>query len=321
MGFPAEATVTDEPSSYVRGASIQRREKIPAQEFRDHHATGTYCPLIVTDAMTGWQAREKWTFDFFRERYGNEQVIVSDQLLRPDVVRKVNFGEYLKYCTNPEASALSAITGGRPLYLTHFSPFSRHPELLADFSEPYFIENGYAGLTGPLRGWYFDNFSWVFVGPRGTISPLHIDLFGTHAWLAQIAGRKRVTLFSPEDAPFLYDGQFDPLNYDPERFPLLEKTKPMVTVLEPGEVIFIPAGWVHHVVSLEPSISLTFNFANTSNLALHMLSIARDLPGWVKKLQSPAGREAFRLNWTSNGFEYPAPSRENPSQTSPAQTA
>jgi hypothetical protein len=302
-----DSAVAQETGREIVGAAIERREKLSTADFAERYSSGVYRPVIVTDAMSGWRARTEWSFDFFRRRYGSEQVIVTDRLLRPDVAKKVNFGDYLEYSENPQGSALSRIATGRPLYLTHFSPFAGHPELLADFTQPYFIQNAYAELTGRLRDWYFDNFSWVFIGPKGTISPLHADLFGTHAWLAQITGRKRVTLFSPSDAPFLYDGQFDPLNYDPAQFPLLEKTKPIVTILEPGEVIFIPAGWVHHVISLDPSISLTFNFANTSNLALHVLSISRDLPSWVKKMESAVGRDAFRFNWVSKGFEFPAP--------------
>jgi histone arginine demethylase JMJD6 len=293
------------PNCILPQAQIERVRQISAEAFQKSCLTGTYQPIVVTDATTNWPAREKWTFDFFRALCGSQPVIVTERLLNPSVVKKVRLDDFLNFVEFPPSSSLSKIATDTPLYLTHFSPFSRFPKLLEDFSQPYFIENCYAGLTGQMRDWYFDNFSWVFIGPAGTLSPLHVDLFGTHAWLAQIAGRKQFTLFPPQDGPYLYDGKVDPLNPDFERYPLFAQAKAHVTILEPGEVIFIPAGWVHHVVSLDTSISVTFNYANASNLALHVSSICRDLPAWTKKLDAPAARLGLGLKWVSKGFDFP----------------
>ena len=278
---------------------IERRAAVERAEFEREHMAGLGRPVIVTDATDGWAARTKWTFEFFRKEYGSETVLVTDRLGRAQVGRSVRLDEYLLYVEYPFLSPLSKVASPRPLYLTSFSPFARHPELLEDFGEPYFVDNAYRELQGALRDWYFDQFTWVFMGPAGTLSPLHVDLFATHAWLAQISGRKHFLLFSPADADCLYDGAVDLDHPDLERHPLLARARPIEAVLGPGEVIFIPRGWAHRVVSLDPSVSVTFNFVDRSNCMAHVLAICRELPLWVRKIDKPAFREANRMTWSA----------------------
>jgi len=280
---------------------VPRIEHTNRQSFAETYMRGLGMPVIVTDATRDWAARTKWNFDFFREQYGPEQVVVTDRLFHPKVVRRVAFGEFLTYCQFPFATKLAGISE-HSMYLTGYSPFSKHPELLKDFADPYFVENSYRTLEGALADWYNDNFSWIFIGPRGTWSPLHIDLYATHAWLAQITGRKRILLFCPTDNSRLYNGEVDLLSPDLNKHPLLAEAKPYEAILEPGDVIFIPAGWPHDVVSLDASISVTANFAGPSNFIPHLMAICRDLPGWVKKIDTPGFREANRVRWSSNGF-------------------
>lgn len=284
------------PSTPIPRIATTRRE-----EFAATYMSGLGMPVIVSDGMRGWAAKGKWTFDFFRERYGAEQVVVSDRLFHAQVVRRIALADFLTYSQFPFATKLAGISE-HSMYLTGYSPFTKHPELMEDFSDPYFVENSYRTLEGPLANWYNDGFSWVFIGPRGTWSPLHIDLFGTHAWLAQITGRKRILLFSPSDNSRLYNGEVNLIAPDLEKHPKLAEARPYEGILEPGDVIFIPGGWPHDVVSLEASISLTANFVGPSNFISHLMAICRDLPGWVNKIDTPDFREMNRIRWRSNGF-------------------
>lgn len=54
-----------------------------------------------------------------------------------------------------------------------------------------------------------EDFHWLFIGAAGAITPLHIDPSLTHAWLTQISGRKRFTLFAPWDIPELLSNETD----------------------------------------------------------------------------------------------------------------
>ena len=100
----------------------------------------------------------------------------------------------------------------------------------------------------------------IFIGPRGAITPLHMDIWETHAWLAQLVGRKRWLLFPPDQRPLLYDYQVQPCQADLEKFPLFRKASPLECTIGPGDVIFVPSGWAHEVISLDATISITHNY-------------------------------------------------------------
>ncbi len=285
---------------------VERISAVDQRAFAETYQTGDRKPVIVTDAMRSWPAWGKWSFDFFAKGFGEEKVIVTNRLSGATEARKIKMANYLAYCQFPGASSLARIDTETPFYLTSFSPFVSHPELLEDFTDPYFIRNAYRRLEGANADWYNSGFGWIFIGPTGTLSPLHLDLFGTHAWLAQFSGRKRFLLFPRNDFPHVYDGAPDFINPDLEQYPRLAETCPVLAELQPGEVIFIPEGWAHHVVSLSPSISLTFNFVDESNMVDHVLAITRDLPNWVNKTDQEAFRAQNRVYWTDASFTTPS---------------
>jgi hypothetical protein len=95
------------------------------------------------------------------------------------------------------------------------------------------------------------------------ITPAHFDEMNNIACV--VGGRRRFTLFPPEQVSNLYVG---PLEYTPagapvsmvslespdfQRFPRFREAlaAAQVAELEPGDAIFIPAVWWHHVVSLD----------------------------------------------------------------------
>lgn len=79
--------------------------------------------------------------------------------------------------------------------------------------------------------------------------------------LMQIHGRKRVVLFNPQDAHYLYlkgdkSSVLDIDNVDIEKFPLFVKATRYECYLEPGDIIFIPALWFHNVISEEFGVAV-----------------------------------------------------------------
>ncbi|MEO0645066.1 MAG: cupin-like domain-containing protein [Cyanobacteria bacterium J06650_10] len=94
-----------------------------------------------------------------------------------------------------------------------------------------------------------------------TKSGLHFDnadnLFG------QIYGRKRVSLVAPQFSRYLYPFADNPsksaVNPDAPDFdahPLFTHCEVWSTLLDPGDGLFIPCGWWHHIVAENVSISL-----------------------------------------------------------------
>lgn len=115
-----------------------------------------------------------------------------------------------------------------------------------------------------------DALAHLWIGNRVTVSP-HFDAADNLA--VCVAGRRRFTLFPPEQVGNLYVGPFDltpagvpigtvPLDApDLERFPKYRKAlaTAQVAELEPGDAIYIPYLWWHGVQSLE-SFNMLANF-------------------------------------------------------------
>lgn len=105
----------------------------------------------------------------------------------------------------------------------------------------------------------------AWLGPVGTISPLHFD--PKHNLLAQAVGDKRVLLYPPECSEHLYPqtgtmlcntAQVDPEIPDYMAHPRFRQAQALETVLAKGEMLYIPPRWWHHVRSLSVSFSVSF---------------------------------------------------------------
>jgi hypothetical protein len=130
--------------------------------------------------------------------------------------------------------------------------------------------------------------SKIFAGPAGTVTRLHQDAGEAHAWLGQATGRKLFVCYPPDDAPSLYliEGEtetvqsaIDPLSSSSEDFfPLYwASARPVVFVLEPGEVVLVPRSWWHYAAALDSSVTVMRNFyhAGTNHEALVKTIIAK----------------------------------------------
>jgi hypothetical protein len=112
---------------------------------------------------------------------------------------------------------------------------------------------GYLEKMGPPRFW---------IGPAGTVTPLHCDYDDNI--FAQIWGTKRIFLSPPHHDEFLYPSEanailfgspFDPEAPDFERFPLARQATMIEVIVNPGDMLYVPAGWYHQVRALTFSLS------------------------------------------------------------------
>jgi hypothetical protein len=109
-----------------------------------------------------------------------------------------------------------------------------------------------------------------WLSPCGTLTPLHRDV--AENIFLQIAGRKRFLLYPPAASGWLYSNPFrsalpnfsqvDAENPDYDRFPLCRDVAPVEVLLGPGDALYLPSRWWHHVRSLEVSTSFNFWFAD-----------------------------------------------------------
>lgn len=145
----------------------------------------------------------------------------------------------------------------------------------------------------------------LWLGNRATVAP-HYDVHDNIACV--VSGRRRFTLFPPEQVANLYVGPtlnapggvpislVDLNNPDFETFPKFEHAlqSASTATLEPGDAIYIPTPWWHAVESLE-NINLLINYW-WGNLPKHAPSPNHSLMHSMLSIAklNPAQRESWK---------------------------
>jgi hypothetical protein len=221
--------------------------------FRAQAARGI--PFMITGLVGRWPLCAI-TPQILRERYGNVPV-------------RARVGDYINTAFAPDRAM-------RDMAMRDYL------DLVAagDHSLPPYVGNleiselngmchwpGYFEKMGPPRFW---------LGPAGTVTPLHCDYDDNI--FAQVLGTKRIFLAPPHHDAFLYTRQanpvlygaaFDPEHPDFERFPLARQAVLVECIVQPGEMLYVPAGWYHQVRALTFSLSVN-RWARAMPLALNV---------------------------------------------------
>ncbi|MGB3534886.1 MAG: cupin-like domain-containing protein [Microcoleaceae cyanobacterium] len=232
---------------------IPRIHSLSRQEFLEYYyAKNT--PVILTGAMQKWAALHLWNPDYLQQHYGNAPVEIQAER-NQDPEYEINLEKHRKTVLLKEYIDWIKQAGSSNDYYMVANNGNLDREEMKGLLNDIDIFPDYLNpdeKKGRIFFWF---------GPEGTITPLHHD--PVNLMLAQVMGRKKIKLFPPQQTPFLYNqvgvfSKVDPENSDPVKYPLFKQAKPIEVILEPGEVIFIPVGWWHHVRSLDLSISISF---------------------------------------------------------------
>lgn len=242
---------TELERSATRPDVVTRIPTPAPEEFIDRYfATGT--PVVLTDFMSDWRVLGRWTPESLRDRFGDAEVeIVDGRDADPRCDenhaahrRKTRLGSYVdRVLAAPETNDFYMIAQNRNL--------QREPlvALFEDVVFPKYLDGDRAPYGSAL---------WL--GPAGTVTPLHHDT--SSILFCQIHGRKRITLVSPFETALLDAPRGVYSNFDceaQELAPELAHANRKVVELAPGDTLFIPVGWWHHVRALDVSISLALN--------------------------------------------------------------
>lgn len=232
--------------------SIDRRSGLTRATFKAEYLDPRK-PVILTDLMKDWPAREKWSIQYLKQHYGAIKVPVYSEnyskpgagYMTPD--KEIPFREYLEMLES----------GPCKYRLFLFNIFKHAPAMCEDYTLPDIMDG------------FFKEYPFMFFGGEGTHVALHYDIDLSHVFLNQFHGRKRVVLFPPEASRYLYHHPFTVASYidvnhpDYDRYPALKKVNGFEGVLQPGETIFMPSGYWHYIEYTDGGYSMALR-ANES---------------------------------------------------------
>lgn len=289
---------------------VQRVRDIDVRTFCSRYLE-TATPIIVADGCRDWRAMDAWTFDYFSAEFGDMQVrlqgqgfeardrvVLSSYLSSIAHVPPIQLGEpgppvdYLRYTYGPRFEHLLFTWGfGNRVKTEHFT-CAAYQRIVDDWALPYFLpESDYrvpwvqAGTLQPNKRMCQD---WgLYFSAPGARTRLHVDGTRTNAVICQIRGRKSGWLFSPDleyAARQLAESGGVAAAAAADAAP---SANPAGTIwrfdLEPGEIMLIPKGLAHEVITLEPSISMIYNFVTSAEYPAYYRQMRERGPGWVAR--------------------------------------
>ena len=282
--------------------AIAKCVKLSEQVFLSSYLAANQ-PVIIVGEMETWGIYQKPALQYFATACGAEQVQVYDSLF--GLIDVCSLRAYM--LANKDSRAGGSIPG----YVRWYAKFRDVDFVWSDavfrmierkWEHPSFLPKSSYCLPPSRNGQVVDvtrdsfPYKGIFISAPGCRTRLHRDPIGTQAIICQLQGTKRVTLYSPDEASKLEcDGAFfDPMNPEKQMFPMGEQAQPECEIeLQPGEILFIPDGWYHDVLTLTASVSITLNFVHS----------ARD-EGFINGLQGRlTAHEASMLRYFFEGVD------------------
>ncbi|VDM36871.1 unnamed protein product [Toxocara canis] len=287
QSLSAFATSSDEPKPLSNSCWIRRIEHPSMDEFCGFIRRGE--PVIITGVVSQWPALSKWRLasysllDFFHSQV-DKRVVAANILISLAYFNSVMGHRTVpvevgsSYASDGWSQSLMTVTefmqqfieneSERGVgYLAQHRLFDQVPELLDDIIVPDYCAFGEESLDQVDLN--------IWVGPAGTVSPLHTDPKSNI--FCQVYGRKFLRLVPNSDTAVVYPNdegfltntsQVDAEQPDLSRYPLFKSAHVLDCVLLAGECLFIPTAFWHYVKALQPSISVScwFHTQNASSL-------------------------------------------------------
>lgn len=213
-----------------------------------------YFPVVYRGIANNWPCAKKWSFEYFSEKYGNQDVtlinnagLVKDSPQAYDVIK---FSEYIR-----------RLKSGSKEYLKFSRIVDEQSSLRDDFD--------YSWLRKFRPGFAQNDLFYFFMGGKNTITPIH-DGFAITVFV-QVVGTKRWLFYPCNQRLFLgvrsrrynyFYSEADPRIHDDPHFPLIKHTKPLEVLVHAGDVLYFPSLVWHQVENVTDSIGVAYKFAN-----------------------------------------------------------
>ncbi|PNJ73741.1 tRNA wybutosine-synthesizing protein 5 [Pongo pygmaeus] len=234
---------------------VPRLEGVSREQFMQHLYPQRK-PLVLEGVDLG-PCTSKWTVDYLSQVGGKKEVKIHvaavaqmDFISKNFVYRTLPFDQLVQRAAEEKHKEFF-VSEDEKYYLRSLGEDPRKD--VADIRKQFPLLKGDIKFPEFFKEEQF--FSSVFrISSPGLQLWTHYDVMDN--LLIQVTGKKRVVLFSPRDAQYLYlkGTKSEVLNIDnPDlaKYPLFSKARRYECSLEAGDVLFIPALWFHNVISEE----------------------------------------------------------------------
>lgn len=244
-----------------RQVKVPRVKRLSRANFlTEHYARNR--PVVITSMMKDWKAVGRWTLPFLKKHFADVELTVAHQrtatafydLNVHSISQPIRLGDFVDWVAKVKVS--------NERYLVANNDGLSTPALAPLLRDIGFFEGLLDRTEIPGR-------VYLWFGPGGTVTPLHHDT--ANILFCQVKGRKRFKLISPLYPELLHDvvSYYSPIDLErPQlgRFPFMREVEVIEAELGPGEALFIPSGWWHHVRSRSISLSVSMtNFVFPNN--------------------------------------------------------
>ncbi|MFN6530672.1 cupin-like domain-containing protein [Nostoc sp. ChiSLP03a] len=218
-------------------------------------------PFIIEDVAQHWGACQNWSNDYLIKHCGDNMVPV--RFYQKDFwYDHKNFANEDGYEPQKEIKLKDYINNhledrNLECYLSEAYFEERFPEIVGDVTYPEYLNRKAFVIL-----WY--GFSST---KFSSTTNLHFDPL--HNIFAQIRGRKRILLYPPSNYLSFYppldspsgvgfNSKVNPDLLNLELFPKFPWQEKIEVILKPGEILYIPPFWWHHITAVDKNISLSF---------------------------------------------------------------
>ncbi|XP_075779078.1 2-oxoglutarate and iron-dependent oxygenase JMJD4 [Pelodiscus sinensis] len=267
--------------------------------FRDYLIPNHPC-VFSAKFTEGWGSRRNWVtqdgkpnFDYLLQHFGKAVVPVANcdvKEYNSNPKEQIPLKEYISYWKEYIKKNYQSPRGC--LYLKDWHLCRAFPAEDV-YTTPIYFTSDWLNEYWDARG--VDDYRFVYMGPKGSWTPFHADVFRSYSWSANICGKKKWLLFPPRQEENLRDRHghlpFDittPALQDSRVYPRYAQSCPPIEIIqEAGEIVFIPSGWHHQVYNLEDTISINHNWVNGCNVAImwsflqdELAAVQREISEW-----------------------------------------
>lgn len=273
------------PPEALRSEHRVPTSRRPSLETFQIHLDKHTTPLLLTGIIDDWPARQTWQepAHLLRATLGGRRCVpieIGETYTHADWRQEIMpFQHFMQNYLLPDKPAEIG-------YLGQHNLFHQIPSLLREIRTPDYCFSAppevipASRLDLPSVPPVDEPQKNVWLGPKGTRTPLHTDPY--HNIFCQVLGYKYVRLYPPQASASVYPRGVDEnginesntsqvelrldrevqSNVDvqqAERFPAFAAQMGyQEAIVGPGECLYIPAGWWHYIESLTTSYSVSF---------------------------------------------------------------